>query len=195
MRKVKRTKVRGWRWRNNPLRRHSDAVEAWVVLATRATAMAGGAAVGVVGAQAMESAVERQRAGRQPVAAVLLETAPTGVRDVATGIKYDHVKAKVRWNDGNGVAHTAKAGVKPGAEADTEVTVWTDGQGRAVSEPVSPAEATARVALAGTGVAMAGCLVILVGGLTVRLRVERRATERWGEEWDLVGPQWGRKTG
>jgi len=115
---------------------------------------------------------------------------------VATGIKYDQVKARVRWTDGNGVTHTARAGVKPGAKADTEVTVWTDGQGRVVSEPVSPAEATARVALAGTGVAMAGCLVILVGGLTVRLRVERRATERWGEEWDLpVGPQWRRKAG
>ncbi|MGW3424362.1 Rv1733c family protein [Streptomyces phaeochromogenes] len=195
MRKVRRTKVRGWRWRTNPLRRHSDAVEAWVVLATWATAMAGGAVAGVVGAQAMESAVERERAGRQPVTAVMLETAPVGVRDVATGIKYDHVKAKVRWTDGNGTAHTAEAGMKPGAKADTEVRVWTDGQGRVVSEPVSREEATARVALAGTGVAMAGCFVILVGGLALRLRVERRATERWGEEWDLVGPQWGPKAG
>lgn len=40
---------------------------------------------------------------------------------------------------------------------------------------------------------MAGYFLILVGGLTVRLRVERRATERWGEEWNLMGPQWGRK--
>lgn len=168
-------------------------MEAWGVLATWVAATGGGAVAGVVGAQAMDGAVERERAGRRPVAAVLLETAPTGAHDATTGAGYDHVKAKVRWADGNGTAHTAEADVKPGAEAGTETTVWTDGQGRVVSAPVSRAEATASVVLAGTGAAMAGYFLILVGGLTVRLRVERRATERWGEEWNLMGPQWGRK--
>ncbi|MER7187064.1 3-deoxy-7-phosphoheptulonate synthase, partial [Streptomyces hyaluromycini] len=28
-----RTRVRGWRWRQNPLRRKSDVVEAWIALA------------------------------------------------------------------------------------------------------------------------------------------------------------------
>ncbi|NUR39874.1 MAG: hypothetical protein HOV73_07315, partial [Streptomyces sp.] len=27
-----RTRVRGWRWRHNPLRRRSDVVEAWTTL-------------------------------------------------------------------------------------------------------------------------------------------------------------------
>lgn len=27
-----RTRVHGWRWRRNPLRRHSDVVEAWTAL-------------------------------------------------------------------------------------------------------------------------------------------------------------------
>ncbi|WP_371582956.1 hypothetical protein [Streptomyces sp. NBC_01314] len=101
---------------------------------------------------------------------------------MATGINYDRVKAKVRWVDGDGAAHAAKAGVMPGARAGTGVTVWTDGQGRGVSAPVSQAEATARVALAGAEVAMAGCFLILGGGLSVRLSVERRATARRGEE-------------
>ncbi|GGN48403.1 hypothetical protein GCM10011579_001020 [Streptomyces albiflavescens] len=194
MRKVKRTKVRGWRWRHNALRRHSDAVEAWVVLATWATATVGGAAVGVVGAHAMESAVQHERAGRHSVVAVLLETAPTGVRDVATGVKYDQVKTKVRWTDKDGTVRTAQAAVKAGARAGATATVWTDGHGRLVTAPTSPTEGAARVALAGTGAALAGGFLILVGGLTARLRIERRATERWGEEWDQVGPQWGRKT-
>ena len=33
MRKAKRTSQRWWRWRSNPLRRHTDIVEAWIVLA------------------------------------------------------------------------------------------------------------------------------------------------------------------
>jgi len=195
MRKTRRTKVRGWRWRHNPLRRHSDAVEGWIVLATWATVIAGGTAAGVAGAHAMDGAVQRERAGRRPVTAVMLETAPTGVRDAATGLAYDYVKAQVRWSDANGPVHTAKAVVKPGAAVGTAVTVWTNGHDRLVSAPVSPTEGAARVALAGTGFALVGGLVILVGGYAVRLRVEQRATEEWGEEWDRVGPQWGRKAG
>ncbi|MFF4351229.1 hypothetical protein [Streptomyces sp. NPDC001530] len=170
-------------------------MEAWVVLATWATATVGGAAAGAAGAHAMERAVDEQRAGRQSVVAVLLETAPNGVRDEATGVKYDHVQAKVRWSDGDGTVRTSEAAVKPGAKAGTATTVWTDGHGRLVSGPVSPTEGTARVALAGMGGAVAGGFVILMGGLTVRLRIERRATERWGEEWGQVGPQWARKAG
>jgi len=195
MRKAKRTKVRGWRWRHSPLRRHSDAVEAWIVLATWTTAVTAGAAAGVVGAHALDSAVERDRAARRPVSVVLLEKAPGRVRDVVTGLRYDHVKAKVRWTDTNGAVHTSQADVKAGTAAGTTVSAWTDGHGRLVSAPITTSEATARVALAGTGAAAIGGLVILAGGRVVRLRVERRATDRWGEEWDKVGPEWGHKTG
>jgi hypothetical protein len=55
--------------------------------------------------------------------------------------------------------------------------------------------ATARVVRAGTGAGLAGGLFVLAGGRLIRLRVERRAPDRWGEEWELTGERWGRKAG
>ncbi|MGW0566035.1 Rv1733c family protein [Streptomyces tauricus] len=195
MRKDRRTKVLGWRWRQNPLRRHSDAVEAWIVLVTWALATIGGVTAGAVSAQGTENALTRGRAERQEVSAVLLETAPAGLRDMTTGAAYSQVQAEVRWTDGNGTVRTDNAKVRAGTKAGATVPVWTDGHGRLVPDPMSRAEAQARAMLTGSGVGALGGLVVLAGGRLARLRIERRATERWGEEWARVGPRWGRRTG
>ncbi|MFL1897784.1 hypothetical protein ACJWDR_01620 [Streptomyces tauricus] len=195
MRKTRRTKVLGWRWRRNPLRRHSDVVEAWVVLVTWVLATAGGVTAGAVTAQGMENALTRSRAERQEVPAVLLETAPAGLRDVTTGATYSRVRAQVRWTDGDGTVRTGDASVRAGTEAGATVSVWTDGHGRLVPEPMRPAEARARGILTGSGVTAFSGLVVLAGGRLVRLRIERRASEQWGEEWARVGPQWGPRKG
>ena len=198
MRKARRTKVMGWRWRSNPLRRHSDVVEAWIVLVAATAATAGGVAAGVVGAQAAEHVVNQDRAGRRPVSAVVVKTVPGSGRDVVTGVRYDRVLATVRWadrSDGKGTVRTGTEDVKPTAKPGNEVQAWTDGHGRLVPAPLSSTEATTRVVLAGTGVGLATGLTLLGGGQLVRLRVQRRATERWGAEWERVGRQWGHTTG
>ncbi|WP_262064445.1 hypothetical protein [Streptomyces sp. STR69] len=192
MRKTKRVKVLGWRWRRNELRRHSDAVEAWIVLAAWAFATAGGAVAGVAGAQAVETAQARSGAEHGPATAVLLGTVPRGGRAPAT---YNRVRANVRWTDAQGTVRTATADVKAGTPVGGSVPVWTDGHGHLVDEPASPAVETARVVLAGAGAGLAGGLFVLAGGRLIRLRVERRATERWGEEWERTGERWGRRTG
>ncbi|MFD4560111.1 hypothetical protein ACFWP5_38340 [Streptomyces sp. NPDC058469] len=192
MRKTKRARVLGWRWRRNELRRQSDAVEAWIVLTAWALATAGGAVAGLAGAQAVDTAQARHGAEHRPATAVLLGTMPRGAR---AGVGYNRVKAKVRWTDAQGTVRTATADVKAGAVAGGTVPVWSDGHGHLVGEPVSPAVATARVVMAGTGVGLAGGLFLFAGGRLIRLRVERRATERWGEEWELTGERWGRRTG
>jgi hypothetical protein len=198
MRKATTVRVLGWRWRRNPLRRHSDVVEAWIVLAAWTVATAGAVAAGVVGAQAAEQAVERDRAGRRPVSAVLVRTVPGSGRDVVTGIRYDRVRATVHWTDfgeGKSTVRTGTTDVKPAAKAGSRVPVWTDGRGRLVAAPVGAAEATTRVVLAGTGAALVTGLTVLGGGRLVRLSVQRRAVEEWGAEWERVGRQWGHTTG
>ena len=72
---------------------------------------------------------------------------------------------------------------------------WTDGHGRLVSRPVAPAEATTRVVMTGTGVALATGALVLVGGHLMRMRVERRATLEWGVEWDRIDRRRGHTTG
>ncbi|MCI3928859.1 Rv1733c family protein [Streptomyces sp. AN091965] len=195
MRKFRRARSPGWRWQSNPLRRRSDVVEAWIFLLAWVAGLVGGTAAGVVGAHAMEGAVERQRAERHPVQAVLSETAPSGARDGDTGAEFDRVRAAVRWADGDGALHRGRTSVRPGTEKGTALTLWADRHDRLVSSPMSRAEGATRAVMTGAGASSVTCLVFLAGGRAVRLRVERRATERWGQEWDQLGPQWGRTAG
>ncbi|WP_427924205.1 Rv1733c family protein [Streptomyces sp. cg40] len=192
MRKIKRVKVLGWRWRRNELRRHSDAVEAWIVLGAWTFAMAAGTVAGVAGAQSVAAAQARDAAVRRPATAVLLTAVPSGK---GAGVDYSRVKAKVRWTDAQGVVRTTTTDVKAGADVGSTVPVWTDGHGHLMSEPPSPSVATARVVAAGTGAGLAGGLFVLAGGRLIRLRVERRATDQWGEEWERAAARWGRRTG
>ncbi|MGN5377661.1 hypothetical protein ACQ4WX_07880 [Streptomyces lasalocidi] len=66
------TPVRLWRWRSNPLRRHSDVIEAWIILATWVFALLCGA-------------VAEPRGGAQRRRGVLR---PAGPR--ARGARRDH---------------------------------------------------------------------------------------------------------
>ncbi|WJV44734.1 Rv1733c family protein [Streptomyces flavofungini] len=195
MRMFLRARNPGWRWRHNPLRRRSDVMEAWILLLAWAAGLAGGTAVGVLGAQAMDDAVERQRAARHPVRAVLSETAPGGARDGDSDTGFDRVRARVRWADGDGILHHGRASVRPGTRKGTVLALWADAHGRLVSAPISRTDGTARVVVTGAGAASLTCLVFLAGGRVARLRVEQQATERWGHEWDQLGPRWGRAAG
>ncbi|MBY8339401.1 hypothetical protein LXH13_03065 [Streptomyces spinosirectus] len=195
MRRIRRVQVLGWRWRRNPLRRRSDVLEAWIVLAAWAVATLGAVVAGIVGAQVAQRAVQHDRAERRPVSAVLVKTVPGSARDVATGVRYDMVLGKVRWTDAHGVVRTGTTQVKPAARPGSAVPAWTDGHGRLVSRPVAPAEATTRVVMTGTGVALATGALVLVGGHLMRMRVERRATLEWGVEWDRIDRRRGHTTG
>jgi hypothetical protein len=170
-------------------------LEAWIVLAAWTVATLGAVVAGVVGAQAVQRAVQRDRAERRPVTAVLVRTVPGSGRDVVTGVRYDMVLAKVRWTDADGAVRTGTTKVTPTAGPGSTVPAWTDGHGRLVSRPVAPAEATTRVVMAGTGVALATGALVLVGGRLLRMRVERRATLEWGVEWDRIDRRRGHTTG
>src|SRR2546422_9614258 len=106
MRKVRRAKVLGWRWRSNPLRRRSDVVEAWIVLTAWAAATAGAVAAGMVGAQAAQRVVNEDRAGRRPVSAVVVKTVAGSGGDGVTGVRYDRGLGAGGGGDGEGTGRT-----------------------------------------------------------------------------------------
>ena len=195
MRKVRGCKVLGWRWRDNPLRRRSDVLEAWIVLAAWTFAAVVAAVAGIFGAQLSARAAERDRADHRPVTAVLVRILPGGAPDAVSGVRYDRALATVRWRDGSGTDRTGTMEVSPTSRAGSRLQAWTDGHGRLLSKPVGPAEATTRAVLAGTGAALTAGLLALAGGQLVRLRVERRATEAWGPEWERIDGRWGHTTG
>ncbi len=105
--------VRLWRWRRNPLRRHSDVVEAWIVLVTWICALSGGTLAGVAAAQATDSAFAARQAQVHAVSAVLTDDA---ARTALGGSGYDdgRVWAVVRWTTADGAVHTDRAKVLPG---------------------------------------------------------------------------------
>ncbi|GHA48843.1 MULTISPECIES: Rv1733c family protein [Streptomyces] len=188
------TRVRLWRWRRNPLRRHSDVVEAWIVLAGWVLALVVGVVAGLWAAQVSESAFAARLTHVHPVSAVLTDDA---ARTPAAGSGYDdgRVWAAVRWTDQDGAAHTDRAKVLPGAPAGTRVTVWTNQADRIVSAPVTGAAADLQSALTGVLVAPAAGALVWGAGRLVRGRLIRRRLAEWDEEWRQIGPRWGNLSG
>ncbi|MFF4751695.1 Rv1733c family protein [Streptomyces sp. NPDC002514] len=190
---IRLDRARTWRWRRSPLRRRSDVVEAWILLAAWVIAVVGSIFAGLVAASTVDRNLAQQRAERHTVSAVVTEDAPHGPS--ARTPDGGHVWATVRWTAPDGSTHLARTEVPPAAPKGTQVTVWTDGQGRLTSRPMAGGDAAfqsvwtgALVAVATAG-AVAGCAQLARG------RLERRRLNQWAEEWERVDTRWGGRTG
>ncbi|MFJ1708889.1 hypothetical protein [Kitasatospora sp. NPDC088346] len=80
--------------------------------------------------------------------------------------------------------------VAPTAGAGTEVAVWVDDHGRAVSAPLPGTEAVTRAVLAGAGAMVALSGVALTGYLLGRRVIDRTVSAAWETEWEGVEPRW-----
>ncbi|MFE3638605.1 hypothetical protein [Streptomyces sp. NPDC059168] len=186
--------VRLWRWRRNTLRRHSDVVEAWIVLGVWLLVVAGGVIAGLVAARTVDSDLADRRARAHPVAAVV--TAVTPVTPPSENGRDDgRVWVTVRWTGADGAVHQGRARVLPGAAAGTRLTVWTDRAGQVVAEPLSGAEAAFQAALTGILVGPLAAGTIWVGGRLLRAALVHRRLAEWDEEWKRVGPEWRKLSG
>ncbi|GHE14963.1 Rv1733c family protein [Streptomyces alanosinicus] len=183
------TPVRLWHWRRNPLRRHSDVVEGWIVLAIWVLAVLAGGLAGVVAAQTFE------RSSRvHPVSAVLTGPAPHAQAG-SGGYDDGRVWATVRWTDTDGSVHKGQAKVFPGAPQGSRVTVWTNSKDRVVNAPVTGVAATLEAVMTGVLVAVPVGAAVWGAGRLVRTRLIRRRMAEWDEEWKQVGPWWGNLSG
>lgn len=185
-------KKRLWRLRSNPLRRHDDIVEAWIVLVVWAVVAVGGALAGLVTFHAADEVFVTQRAERHSVQAVLLTDTPPA--SSTPGGARDLIKAEVRWTTADGTRRTGSALVDTGQKAGSTVVVWLDSAGNFTIEPPSTKEATLESAVLGLTAALAFAGLAFGTGAAARYRLDRRRIDSWGTEWKLVGPSWGRKT-
>ncbi|UXY33829.1 Rv1733c family protein [Streptomyces albidocamelliae] len=188
------TPVRLWRWRRNPLRRHSDVVEAWIVLATWVLVLVGGALAGILAAQSSDAAFTARRAQLHSVSAVLTDDAAR-TPPSSTGYDDGRVWAAVRWADPDGSVHTDRAKVFPGAPAGSRLTVWANRSDHVVPAPVTGSAADAQAALTGAIVAPSAAAAVWAAGWVVRNRLIRRRMAEWDEEWKRIGPRWGTPSG
>ena len=188
-------KVWLWRWRRNPLKRRADTVEAWVVLAAWALTVLAGVLAGWAAAGSVEQGLARERVEWRPLTGRLTEQAP-GKAAVQTGSGGgDQVWAKVGWTGPDGSAHTGQVRVGTGSPVGTPVTVWTDRQGRMVTEPATPAQARLRASLVGFLAGVGTAAFPFAGGRLLRGRLERRRVEQWDTDWARFDALWGRPTG
>ncbi|WP_203731824.1 hypothetical protein [Streptomyces sp. SID12501] len=179
------TKVRWWRWRRSPLRRRSDAVEAWVVLVTSVVMAVGMPLAGALCSVRVGSVLFQQRQEWHRTSAVLTEDAG----DPGPGT-YARTWAVVRWTASDGSVRTAGVRVGAGSGAGTRTVIWTDGRGRLVSAPLTPGQAVALSAFAGMLSASGVALLLLAGRQAVRMGLDRHRAGRWEREWALTGPRW-----
>ncbi|MFD8217877.1 hypothetical protein ACFV2U_30235 [Streptomyces sp. NPDC059697] len=170
-----------WRWRSNPLRRHGDILEAWIVLVVWTVVALGGILIGVVTDHATEESLAQLRHERHSVHAVLLESTTPAV-PTGEGTAYGPVRADVRWTASDGSLRTGRTLVESGHKAGSKVVVWMNGKGQLTTEPTS-APAAAEAAMFGAAAALAFGGLVLAAGRVARWRLDHRRYEPWDQEW------------
>lgn len=178
-----------WRWRRNPLKRRSDTVEAWLLLAAWVIAVVGGLCAGCATAAQSGNDIARQRVQRHPVVAVLVRNAPG--QAAARAVDDDAVWTAVRWRESDGSLFTAQAKVAPNTPAGTHVALWADRDGRLVSAPASRAERRLEVVVFGTSAAVLVCFGAFLGVRVLLAGVQRRRMRQWEHDWAVADDQWG----
>ncbi|MEU0005637.1 hypothetical protein ABZ079_15455 [Streptomyces sp. NPDC006314] len=188
-----RARVRGWRWRRNPLRRRSDVVEAWTVLVVAVllfvVAPLVGVAAGLHAHDKAQTLAATQRAERHQVRATVIGDPPE--RRTATRDDREHpYRAQVRWTEPGKGARSGWARVTAGTRTGDVVSVWLDTRGRNVAPPpdgVAIWQHTVTIGLCAAG----GAAGVVVLGHTVGRRIAlRHRLAEWEREWARTGPRW-----
>ncbi|MFG2573894.1 hypothetical protein [Streptomyces sp. NPDC048481] len=191
-----RSGVRGWRRRDNPLRRRSDVVEAWTALVVAAlllvVAPLAGALAGRWAHDDAQAAALRQRADRHRVSAQVVGRPPETVPSVEGG-RQQRVSVSVRWAPPGGHARTATARVPAGTHRGDVVDVWFDGHGRSVAPPPNDTMVWQHTLTLGVCVAGGSAATVLLGHAAVRRVAMRHRLAEWEREWALTEPQWTRR--
>ncbi|MET7742481.1 hypothetical protein [Streptomyces sp. NPDC005385] len=192
-----RTRVLGWRWRRNSLRRRCDVVEAWCVLAVGVLLLVGaplaGAAAGWWTYDVARAEAAAQRATLHQVRAVLVDDTPAAVPAAPAGIQRSF-PALVRWTGTDGQPRTDLVRVPSGVRGGAHIDIWTDARDRIVRAPSSMSVIWQRALAVGLFTAMGAVLAVLVTRLGVHRSVERRRLEQWTRDWALTEPGWTRRT-
>ncbi|MDO0929083.1 hypothetical protein QQY24_28095 [Streptomyces sp. TG1A-8] len=188
-----RTRVRGWRWRRNPLRRRSDVVEAWtgllVCVLLLVTAPLAGLGAGQAAYDQAQAAARVQRAERHPVRAVVIGDTAERLPGVRSDRQHPY-RAEVRWTDPGGRTHSASARVPRGARAGDAVSVWFDARGRTVAPPLDDVAVRQHGVVTGVFAAGGAVAVILLGHAVERRVALRHRLAEWEREWARTGPKW-----
>lgn len=188
------TPVRMWRWRASPLRRRSDRVEAWVLLAALLVAVLGSLAAAVLTWSAVYTAASGQRAGAHRVTGVSLKDADSvGGETFSSAPGGYAVRVPVRWITADGTPHRGSAEVPDGTRAGAEVAVWVGPDGDRTAPPGAP-PAALQATLSGVAAGGTAAGLVWAARALVRRRLDHRRAEQWERDWAQVEPRWRHRT-
>jgi cytochrome c-type biogenesis protein CcmH/NrfG len=173
----------------NELRRTSDRIEAWFLLAlivafVPLAGVATSAAARWVHAYGAYE-VRADQSLRQ-VTAVLL---PGAAGSSPTGSTWSWEPA--RWT-ADGVKRTGYVPADPGTPAGTAIPIWVNDTGQAQPPPVTGTQVTARVVLVAIATPPAVALGLWLTWRALRWRLDRHRLARWARAWSSVEPLWTR---
>ncbi|MDH6697771.1 hypothetical protein RM863_09865 [Streptomyces sp. DSM 41014] len=188
-----RTRVRGWRWRQNPLRRHSDVVEAWTALLVAVLLCLGAPLAGVLaGWWAHDyaytvAAAQRARLHEVRAEVVGLDAATQPGVGAGDGSAY---RATVRWTEPHSGRHTTTAPVPPQSRQGSVVEIWLDSRGRAVPAPPGDTAVWQHAVTMGACAAGGTAGAVLLGNAVVRRTATRHRMAEWERDWARTEPEW-----
>lgn len=175
----------------NPLRRRSDVIEAWlapvaiVVFLALSPLVAGLAATGV---RADNAAAQHVQQSWHPVSAVLLRAAP-GPEYSDNGANTWTEWTLARWTSG-GRRYTGNIPVPAGSRAGSTQTVWLDSAGHVRAPAMTRPELSGTI---GTGILLALAALAVVVAVAFRIArwvLDRKRIASWENAWLSVGPRW-----
>jgi len=191
-----RTRLRGWRWRRNPLRRRSDVIEAWTALMVAVLLFAGaplaGALAGWWAHDEARGVAAAERADHHRVRAEVVGKTPDMLPTVEGGRQHSY-RVEVRWTDPVSGPHTTTARVPAGTRHGDTVDVWFDQRGRTVGPPPGDTaiwQHTMTIGMTAAGGAVG--LVLLANAVVRHVSTGHRLGE-WEREWARTEPEWTRR--
>jgi hypothetical protein len=175
----------------NPLRRKSDRIEAWLLLAMTVAFVPLTILTAIGASHWAEQSGSRERAGQrlQEVNAVLLQAAPATDPAIDGSVS---MLVRARWPV-DGATRVGDIAVVPGTARGTRVQIWITPEGTVATPPMSTAQVDSRVVAAIVLAPLAVALALWLLLCLLRWPLNRRRLASWAASWTSVGPRWSQR--
>lgn len=189
--RVRTRLVRRFALDRNPLRRKSDRIEAWILLAMTVAFVPLTILTAVGASRWVQQSGSGERAGQplREVGAVLLQAAPATDPSVDGSVS---LWVRARWPV-DGVTHVGVVPAVPGTARGTTVQIWITRKGSVASPPLTTSQLDSRVAAAIVLAPGAVALTLWLLLCLLRWPLNRHRLASWAASWTSVGPRWSQR--